>query len=70
MKTWSHILNLTTVSLEPELNAYAEQGYEIFRLWKDGHEKYEIVIFKEITSKNDVTNGYDDLGNPIKYGVS
>lgn len=69
MKKWSHKTNLSSVSLEPELNAFSEQGYEIFKIWYVKYDTYEIVAFKDVTINSNAPNGYDELGNPIKYGV-
>lgn len=54
MKQWSHKISLNAVSLEPELNAYAEQGYEIFRIWQVMYDKYEIVAYKEIAMNSSI----------------
>lgn len=66
-KQWSHKMNLPPTNLEPELNAYAQQGYEIFKLWKNvDFNNYEIVAYKETIVGDNKANGYDELGNPIR----
>jgi len=40
MKQWCHKIGLNTINLEPELNTFAGQGYEIFRLWRITHDTY------------------------------
>ena len=45
MKKWFHKHEVS--DLDKELNAFAQQGYEIFKLWKVGYAKYEIVAYKE-----------------------
>ena len=47
MKKWSHKIGLNYTTLESDLNAYAEQGYEIFKIWRVTYDNYQIVVFKE-----------------------
>ena len=47
IKKWCHRINLTSITLEPELDAFSEEGWEIYRIWNVGHDKYEIVAYKE-----------------------
>ena len=54
MKQWCHKINLSAVNLEPELNAFAEQGWEIYKIFKVSYDNYEIIAFKE-----DLTNSTD-----------
>ncbi len=46
-KNWCHKYFINTATLERELNAFSEQGYEIYKLWKVGNDDYEIVAYKE-----------------------
>lgn len=47
MRTWFHKVDISVTELEIELNAFSQQGYQIYKLWKVGYDKYEIVAFKE-----------------------
>jgi len=51
MKKWCHKINLTAVNLEPELNAFSEQGWEIYRVFRCLHDNYEIIAFNEYDKK-------------------
>lgn len=47
MKEWFHKLNIKTYELQTELNAFSEQGWEIYKLWKEQYDSYEIIAYKE-----------------------
>jgi hypothetical protein len=51
MKQWCHKINLSAVNLEPELNAFSEQGWEIYKIFKVSYDNYEIIAFKESSNK-------------------
>lgn len=51
MRQWCHKINLNSIQLEPELNAFAEQGWEIYAIFRCIHDNYEIIAFKESSAK-------------------
>jgi hypothetical protein len=54
MREWCHKVRLSSVSLAPELNAFAEQGWEIYKIWKIGYEDYEIAAYKDDNASKQV----------------
>jgi len=42
-KKWFHKTNISIAELDCELNAFSEQGWEIFKLWNTSEGVYEIV---------------------------
>lgn len=48
-KKWFHKVGITWANLASELNAFAEQGYEIYKIWKCDYNSYEIIAYKEET---------------------
>jgi len=47
MKKWFHKIEISVTELQDELNAFSEQGYEIYKLWKGArHGTYEIIAYK------------------------
>jgi len=47
MRKWSHKIQVNSMTLESELNAFSEQGYEIYKVWHLGYETYEILAYKD-----------------------
>ena len=54
MKKWCHKINISATTLEPELNAFSEQGWNIEKIWKVTYDNYEVIA-----SKEDLTNSTD-----------
>lgn len=49
MKKWIHKIDISVTELEKELNAFSEQGYEIYKVWKGSrYATYEIVAYIEV----------------------
>lgn len=53
MKTWKHKIDISVTELDKELNAFASQGYEIFRVWKSSYDKYEIIAWVDDVKAGD-----------------
>ena len=62
MKKWIHKVDILIFELDRELNAFSEQGYEIYKLWKSSYGKYEIVAYKE--EKDKISNQPSVQGKP------
>jgi len=52
MKTWIHKIAISASELDRELNAFSEQGYLIFKIWRCGYDNYEIVAYRHKTEKS------------------
>jgi len=48
-KKWFHKIGISATELDKELNAFSEQGYEIYKVWKVSYNQYEIIAYKEKT---------------------
>ena len=47
MKEYFHKPNINSIELQAELNAFSEQGWEIYKLWKTVYDIYEIVACRD-----------------------
>lgn len=47
MKKYCHKIDISVTQLEQELNAFSQQGYTIWKLWKAGYYNYEIIAYTD-----------------------